>query len=166
MRGQLSDGQLDVFYRKVVSYFESQAFEALARGQQERSLTNNQIGPALKHFVSTLLVPQMLVKHDGDVSVRPLLRHGMTFLPDAQVSIGTQKILSIEVKILRDSDPSGSLSKAVGQTYLYRALGFEMSLGLIFDGRTKNFAALEDTLAKLENRENRVKFVLFKSNLN
>ena len=83
MRGQLSDGQLEVFYRKVVSYFESQAFEALARGQQERSLTNNQIGPALKHFVSTLLIPQMLVKHDGDVSVRPMLRHGMTFLPDA-----------------------------------------------------------------------------------
>lgn len=166
MRGQLSDGQLEVFYRKVVSYFESQAFEVLARGQQERSLTNNQIGPALKHFVSTLLIPQMLVKHDGDVSVRPMLRHGMTFLPDAQVSIGTQKILSIEVKILRDSDPSGSLSKAVGQTYLYRALGFEMSLGLIFDGRTKTFAGLEDTLAKLDDKENRVKFVLFKSNLN
>ena len=82
------------------------------------------------------------------------------------MSIGTQKILSIEVKILRDSDPSGSLSKAVGQTYLYRALGFEMSLGLIFDGRTKNFAGLEDTLAKLDDQENRVKFVLFKSNLN
>jgi hypothetical protein len=88
----------------------------------------------------------------------------MTFLPDAQASLGSQKILAIEVKILRDSDPSGSLSKAIGQTLMYRALGFEMALGLIFDNRTRKHSGLEDPLAMLDQKENRVKFILFNSN--
>jgi hypothetical protein len=85
----------------------------------------------------------------------------MTFLPDAQASLGAQKILAIEVKILRDGDPSGSLSKAIGQTFMYRALGFEMSLGLIFDYMSKRHVGLENPLSEIDQIDNRVKFILF-----
>ena len=164
MSSVLKESELENFFKKVVTFFESASIEALAQGQQERSLTKNQIGPALKVFVTSLRIPQIVVRHDGDTAVRPLLRHGLTFLPDAQASLGSQKVLAVEVKILRDSDPSGSLSKAIGQTLMYRAMGFEMAIGLIFDNRSKNYQGLEIPLALLDQDENRVKFILFNVN--
>lgn len=164
MRLELTESEVQKFFEKVVSFYEGKEIEAMAQGQQERSLTKNQIGPALKEFVTKVGIPQIVIRYDGHNPVRPLLRHGMTFLPDAQASLGSQKILAIEVKILRDSDPSGSLSKAIGQTYLYRALGFEMSLGLIFDHRSKRHGGLEVPLSEIDQLDNRVKFILFNVN--
>jgi hypothetical protein len=164
LRSELTESEIQKFFEKVVSFFEGKEIEAMAQGQQERSLTKNQIGPALKEFVTKIAIPQIVVRYDGHNPVRPLLRHGMTFLPDAQASLGSQKILAIEVKILRDSDPSGSLSKAIGQTLMYRALGFEMALCLIFDNRTRKHSGLEDPLSILDQKENRVKFILFNAN--
>jgi hypothetical protein len=164
LRSELTESEIQKFFEKVVSFFEGKEIEAMAQGQQERSLTKNQIGPALKEFVTKIGIPQIVVRYDGHNPVRPLLRHGMTFLPDAQASLGSQKILAIEVKILRDSDPSGSLSKAIGQTFMYRALGFEMSVGLIFDHRSKRYGGLEVPLSDIDQLDNRVKFILFNVN--
>jgi hypothetical protein len=160
---QFSQRSLEKFFAKLVTHFQSIEIEYEMPGQLERSLTKSQVGPALQKFVDSLAMPQLIVRYDGHKSVRPLLRHGMTFLPDAQVTLGNQKIVAIEVKILRDGDPSGSLSKAIGQTYLYRALGFEMALGLIVDARTRKHEGLEVPLLQIDNTEDRVKFVLFNS---
>lgn len=160
---QFSQANLEKFFAKLIAHFQSIEIEYEAQGQLERSLTKSQVGPALQAFVDSLIVPQLIVRYDGHKSVRPLLRHGMTFLPDAQVTLGNQKIVAVEVKILRDGDPSGSLSKAIGQTYLYRALGFEMAIGLIIDARTRKHEGLEYPLLKIDNLEERVKFILFNS---
>lgn len=159
----LSEARLEKFFLKLVEHFQSIEIEYEAKGQLERSLTKSQVGPALQIFVDSLVMPQLIVRYDGHKSVRPLLRHGMTFLPDAQVTLGNQKVAAIEVKILRDGDPSGSLSKAIGQTYLYRALGFEMSVGIIVDARTRKHEGLEVPLLKIDNLDERVKFILFNS---
>ena len=164
MRTALKESEIERFFEKVIAYFENEKIEAIAEGQQERTLTKTQVGPALRAFTDGIGIPQIVVRFDGDVAVRPLQRHGMTFLPDAQASLGNQKILAIEVKILRDSDPSGSLSKAIGQTFMYRALGFEMALGLIFDNRSKHFSGLENPLSQVDQKNNRVKFILFNLN--
>lgn len=160
---QLSEARLEKFFQKLVEQFQSIEIEYEAQGQIERALTKSQFGPALQKFIDSLIMPQLIARYDGHKSVRPLLRHGMTFLPDAQVTLGNQKIVAIEVKILRDGDPSGSLSKAIGQTYLYRSLGFEMSLGLIIDARTRKHEGLEVPLARIDNLADRVKFILFNS---
>jgi hypothetical protein len=160
---QLSEARLEKFFLKLIEHFQSVEIEYEAKGQLERSLTKSQVGPALQKFVDSLVMPQLIVRYDGQKSVRPLLRHGMTFLPDAQVTLGNQKIVAIEVKILRDGDPSGSLSKAIGQTYLYRALGFEMAIGLLIDARSRKHEGLENPLEKIDNLGNRVKFILFNS---
>jgi hypothetical protein len=160
---QFSQSNLDKFFEKLIAHYQSIEIEYEAQGQLERSLTRNHVGPALQKFVNSLIMPQLIVRYDGHKSVRPLLRHGMTFLPDAQVTLGNQKIVAIEVKILRDGDPSGSLSKAIGQTYLYRALGFEMSMGIIVDARSRKHSGLEVPLELIDNLENRVKFILFNS---
>ncbi len=160
---QFSEARLEKFFQKLVVHFQSIEIEYEAQGQIERSLTKTQFGPALQKFTDSLIMPQLIVRYDGHKSVRPLLRHGMTFLPDAQVTLGNQKVAAVEVKILRDGDPSGSLSKAIGQTYLYRSLGFEMSLGLIIDARTRKHEGLEVPLARIDNLQERVKFILFNS---
>ena len=160
---RFSQANLEKFFTKLTDHFQSIEIEYEAQGQLERSLTKSQVGPALQTFVDSLIMPQLIVRYDGHKSVRPLLRHGMTFLPDAQVTLGNQKIVAVEVKILRDGDPSGSLSKAIGQTYLYRALGFEMSIGLIIDARKRKHEGLEYPLTKIDNLEERVKFILFNS---
>jgi hypothetical protein len=147
----------------LVDHLKSIDIEYETQGQLERTLTKTEIGPAIQDFVDSLAMPQLIVRYDGHKAVRPLLRHGMTFLPDAQVTLGHQKVAAVEVKILRDTDPSGSLSKAIGQTFMYRSLGFEMSIALIIDARTRSFEGLENPLQEIDDFENRVKFILFKS---
>jgi hypothetical protein len=166
LRGNLNQAQLDILFLKAIEFLQNQAYEATSEGQQERTLTKNQIGPALRKFALSLGIPQLVVRHDGDSPVRPLLRHGMTFLPDAQISLGSQKVLAVEVKILRESDPSGSLSKALGQTFMYRSLGYEISLGMIFDFRRKAHADLHDSLSKVGSTSERIKVLLFNPTLN
>jgi hypothetical protein len=156
----LSQEELDVFFNKVILHLTENTFEVKEKGQQERELTTNQVGPCLKNFAESLMIKQLIVRYDGHLAARPLIQHGMKFLPDAQITIHSQRILAVEVKIIREVDPSGSLSKAIGQTLMYKALGFENSLGLIFDMRTEKHHSLAETLLSL-NLSKRTQFLLF-----
>jgi hypothetical protein len=159
----LSASQLDVVFKRLVKYFSEIESPSIAWGQQERSLTKNWVGPKLKEFSDSLLIPQLVLRFDGSTAVRPLLKHGMTFLPDAHLNLSHQKICAIEVKILRDTDPSGSLAKAIGQTFMYKNLGYAISLGLIFDLRSKANLDLQDDMDQLAWKERRVSFIYFKA---
>ena len=66
------------------------------------------------------------------------------------------------MKILRDHDASGSLTKAVGQTFMYKALGFEKVIGLIFDVRKNTKLGLRETLNQLTEESPDVSFTLIK----
>jgi hypothetical protein len=151
----LSTSQLDQLFKQIAEYFSEVESPSIAWGQQERTLTKVWVGPKLKEFVETLLIPQIVLRYDGATPVRPLLKHGMTFLPDGHLNLGHQKVCAVEVKFLRDADPSGSLTKAIGQTLMYRALGYEISLGLIFDLRENANEDLQQYLDMISSRENR-----------
>ena len=103
---------------------------------------------------------QLVLRYDGKLNPRSMLRHGMNFLPDIEVYLYSQKCIAIEVKILRDHDASGSLAKAIGQTFMYKALGFEIAIGVIFDARTRTRAGLQQTLDELVLSETRVNFIV------
>ncbi len=156
----LSQDQLDVFFSKTVDFLLKQQFKLNEKGQQERDLTTRQVGPSLKSLTQTLLLNQLVVRYDGHLPARPLIQCGMTFLPDAQITLHSQKVMAVEVKIIREQDPSGSLSKAIGQTLMYRALGFESALGIIFDLRKERHFALDETLKALCHTK-RTRFLLF-----
>jgi hypothetical protein len=158
----LSQESLEVFYGKTLEFLLGQKFELGEKGQQERALTTGQVGPSLNAFANSLMIKQLIVRYDGHLPARPLIRFGMTFLPDAQITFNAQKILAVEVKILREQDASGSLSKAIGQTLMYRRLGFECSIGLIFDLRKgKKDDSLGEALLNLSNLR-RTDFILFR----
>ncbi len=156
----LSNSKLDNLNRITIEYLQNIEWEMPAHGQQERTVTNHSVGPAMEKLLESLREPQMVIRYDGALNPRSILRHGMNFLPDVEIYMYTQKCIAIEVKILRDSDASGSLTKAVGQTFLYKALGFEIALGIIFDIRRNKRGGLQQTLDGLSVSDDRVNFIV------
>ena len=101
----------------------------------ETNFTSNVLMPWLGEKVLSLQHPGLYVRGDGGPSVRPLLWSGISFFPDMAIVEGETTHIAFEIKILGNNDPSGSLTKAIGQTALYSNLGYANSYGLIFEQR-------------------------------
>ena len=108
-------------------------------GNSEVTFTADFLLPKLRSFVLGLLKPDLYVRGDGGPSVQPLVTLGVTIYPDMTVTAHEDRYLAFEVKFLRESDPGGSLTKAIGQSVIYGELGYTHSFGLIFDLRESRF---------------------------
>ena len=159
---QLSASRLNKLQQLVQAGLESAAWPEIREGQQERSITHHYVGPVVKSVLETVGERQLILRHDGAIAPRSILRYGMSFSPDLEISLYSQKCLAVEVKILRDHDASGSLTKAVGQTFMYKALGFDKVIGLIFDVRKNTKLGLRETLNQLTEDSPDVSFTLIK----
>jgi hypothetical protein len=124
---------------RLVELFAKEAFdwrfdlECLAGG--ETTFTGSQIYPRMKQFVESLHHRSLTLRADKNRPPGSLSLHGLTFLPDVEITEFAVKHLAIEVKFLRYTDPSGSLAKAIGQGLLYKSLGFAYSHILVVDCR-------------------------------
>ena len=132
----LNDGQLGKLIQFSESWIKELEVESSSLNLGETAFTGQILLPWLQHRVSSLLKPDLYVRGDGGPPVLPLIWEGITFFPDLTVVSAHEKYISYEVKILRDGDPGGALTKAIGQTALYARLGYRASFGLIFDQRT------------------------------
>jgi hypothetical protein len=132
----LNDRQLRNLVRIAENWVKEIEVEATALSLGETAFTGEILLPWLQKKVSTLLKPELYVRGDGGPPIQPLNWEGITFYPDLAVVSVYEKYLAFEVKILRDSDPGGALTKAIGQTSLYSRLGYTSTFGLIFDQRT------------------------------
>lgn len=157
---KLSNSRIGKLNALLVLFLQERDWPFVPASHLERSFTHREVGPALAEFLASINEKHFLLRFDGDINPRSILRHGMNFLPDAEITLFSQKCVAIEVKILRDNDASGSLSKAVGQTFLYRALGFEIAIGLIIDSRSKPRRDLQETLDHLSESDPMVTFIV------
>jgi hypothetical protein len=132
----LNERQLGNLVRISEDWVREIQVESSSLNAGETSFTAEVLLPWLQKKVSTLLKPELYVRGDGGPPVQPLIWEGITFFPDLAVVSANEKYLAYEVKILRDGDPGGALTKAIGQTALYARLGYRASFGLIFDQRT------------------------------
>ena len=132
----LNDRQLQNLIRIAEGWVKEIEVEASALGGGETAFTGDVLLPWLQKKVSTLLKPELYVRGDGGPPVQPLIWEGVTFYPDLAVVSAYEKYLGFEIKILRDGDPGGALTKAIGQTSLYARLGYSATFGLIFDQRS------------------------------
>ena len=107
-------------------------------GEYEEKYTARVLYPWLKSLVSSLNTSGLYVRGDGGPSAEPLYWNKIFLYPDLTVTAFGEKYLCFEIKFLRDEDPGGSLTKAVGQTFMYHEAGFHSSIGLIFDLRNKS----------------------------
>jgi hypothetical protein len=132
----LNDRQLQNLVRIAEGWVKEIEVESTSLVGGETAFTGEILLPWLQQKVSTLLKPELYVRGDGGPPVQPLVWEGITFFPDLAVVSTFEKYLAFEVKILRDGDPGGALTKAIGQTSLYERLGYSATFGLIFDQRS------------------------------
>jgi len=85
-----------------------------------------------------LKIPALFLRGDGGVSPRPVPGFGTFFYPDLEISEFHSRYLAVEVKFIRDSDPSGSISKALGQALIYRAAGIPLVYVILIDCRSRD----------------------------
>ena len=119
--------------------------EATCKQLSEEAFTRTVLLPWLQSQVEGLNKRDLYVRGDGGPSVHPLPWDGLLFYPDLTVVSMDEKYIAFEVKFLRGkgdkvSDPSGALTKAIGQVAIYSSLGYEHSFGLIFDLRNASNA--------------------------
>ena len=132
----LNDRQLRNLIRIAEGWVKEIEVEAKSLSGGETAFTGEVLLPWLQKKVSTLLKPELYVRGDGGPPVQPLVWEGITFYPDLAVVSVHERYLAFEVKILRDGDPGGALTKAIGQTSIYARLGYSATFGLIFDQRS------------------------------
>lgn len=101
----------------------------------ETQFTGKVLYPRVNEFVRGLGRKSLVVRSDGATAPHALVMADMVFYPDIEIVEFHSRFLAIEVKFLRDSDPSGSLSKALGQAWLYQSLGFECAHLVLIDCR-------------------------------
>ena len=103
--------------------------------EMENAYTARVLYPLVRNWVGTLNKSGLYCRGNGGPSVQPIVVHGLEFYPDIEIVMDSQKVLSIEVKFIRDQDSNSSITKGLGQGLLYQLHGYETSFVLFFDLR-------------------------------
>ncbi len=132
----LSDEQLEKFWCLFKNLIEVTDFPSPNLGELEEAYTARVVLPWLQNWVNGLRVSSLHVRGDGGSNPEPLFWKSISLYPDLTVRSFEHKYLALEIKFIRNEDPGGSLTKAVGQSFMYHYAGFRHSVGLVFDIRT------------------------------
>ena len=122
---------------RLHSFVRSQVVPAPRPGQGEVDFTKSVLLPRFQEWTKNLKRPGLYCRGDGGPPVLPVNLRGFELYPDLEITVGTHLEVALEVKFLRGSDLSGSLSKAVGQACLYATRGANWSGALVFDLRPR-----------------------------
>lgn len=104
-------------------------------GLPEPEITGTVLIPQMLKFVNGLGHKSLVVTGDRFSSPTALWHAQMSFVPDMEVLNYGARLLAIEVKVIRDTDPSGAFTKSLGQAVIYRSLGFFCSHVIVLDCR-------------------------------
>lgn len=95
---------------------------------REVSLTAHWVRPAVHAVVDALGDQGLIVAGDGGATVAPLPFLGLLFTPDITIHYRTQRLIAIEVKLVRPGSGQSSLTRGIGQAKIYQECGFPVSL--------------------------------------
>jgi hypothetical protein len=121
----LTEAQSARLARRFTKDFADCEFAQPATDQLELGYTSEQIRPWVENWTASLKQPQLLVRGDGGAPATALMLGDMQFYPDVEILEFDKKHVAVEVKLLRSNDGTGSLTKALGQSVIYRTLGFD-----------------------------------------
>jgi hypothetical protein len=134
----LSSDQISTLSRLFDSWARAYTWPAIFPSESEPSYTHRAVRPAIQDWAKSLKRDSLFVRGDGGVPPRPVAAFGVFFYPDVELSEHDQRLLAVEVKFLRGTDPTGSIAKALGQALIYRVAGFQVSKALFFDCRSRS----------------------------
>jgi len=106
--------------------------------ETEEQYTARVVRPYIDKFVKDTRSPGLVVRSDGQQQPLRVQVNGITAIPDIEIGEGREVLLAVEVKFLRDQDPSGSLTKAIGQAVLYRSLRAHQAAVMLIDMRSNS----------------------------
>ena len=146
MNTLLTSRQIGNLTSRLVADLQSTNWPKIQSTDQERSVTKHFVAPVVRETLSQLGINRLVLSSDGTRVPKPLIKFGMSFSPDLEIRFADQKCIAFEVKLLRDHDASGSLSKALGQALIYKSFGFERSICVVFDTRKNGDSEIQNFL--------------------
>jgi hypothetical protein len=133
----LSTGQLAKLIELSDLWFGSLEFPSVPDDISERVFTAKYLYPRVDEWVRSLATPSLVVRSDGSTPPRRLSLEETTFVPDLEIGEHNATYVAVEVKLLKTTNSSAAITKAIGQAVVYRSLGFESSHVVIVDLRPK-----------------------------
>jgi hypothetical protein len=131
----LDDEQIKKLIVHLKDYLESWKPRSPMPGEIEEGFTATVVLPFIKHLVRDIGRKTLLVNGDGGTQPNHIYRFGTSFRPDLEIVEGFKRYIAFEVKLISDIDPSGSISKAFGQSVVYSQFSHRFAFCLLFDYR-------------------------------
>jgi len=103
----------------------------------EPEFTGQVLMPKIIEFVKGLRHKSLVVNGDRYSPTSSLHYAQMSFMPDIEILEFGRRLLALEVKMIRDGDPSGAFTKSLGQALIYKSLGFDFAHVMLFDCRSQ-----------------------------
>ena len=132
---ELSSSKVETLFRKTLEILETSTFTPPLETEKELAYTQRVILPFISQWIATLNENGLHVRGDGGANPLRLVWDGISLFPDVTVMNFQERLISFEIKFLRNEDPGGSLTKGIGQTLMYEKAGFKASVGIIIDCR-------------------------------
>ena len=132
---ELSSSKVETLFRKTLEVLETSTFAPPLETEKELAYTQRVVLPFISQWIATLNENGLHVRGDGGLNPLRLVWDEISLFPDVTVMNFQERLISFEVKFLRNEDPGGSLTKGIGQTFMYEKAGFKASVGIIIDCR-------------------------------
>jgi hypothetical protein len=145
---KLTESQFSALVKITKNTLAELKFERPQYRTNEITFTKEFVVPQIEKMLVDIKEKRLNLRGDGIQPVRPLFKSRFSIKPDIEIEIFGERLIAFEVKILRKNDPTGSLTKAIGQGLLYRAWGYKAAFVLIIDSN-KNQKAM---VPKLKNK--------------
>lgn len=123
MTSLASQNRRSELVRRVETWLQSANLRSPGPKESETRYTRDVLATGLERFLSEA-APGIPLRVEGDgfaSNATPAYALGHDLYPDLAISSGALHLWAAEVKILRRQSMPGQLSKAVGQSALYRA---------------------------------------------
>ena len=132
---KLPEQQLEKLIQKTSTFLNETSLLPPLQTEKEPAYTKRVVLPAVSHWVTSLNAGALHVRGDGGANPLRVVWDDIVLYPDVTIMNFHERLISFEVKFIRNDDPGGSLTKALGQTLMYEKAGFAASYGIIIDCR-------------------------------
>lgn len=157
----ISESKVGKIFERVLADLDSYNWPRIEQHKQERWVTKHIVRPVVLNTLLEIGEKRLILSSDGEYAPKKIIKYGMSFAPDLDITYLDQRCIAFEVKLLRDSDASGSITKALGQAIIYKELGYENTLCLTFDCRTRKSSRLTDFALEKNYLHSKVKMRCF-----
>lgn len=130
-----SENKVSLLYLKTRETLSQHLWPLPLQDEKETNYTQRVVLPFILDWVKKLNEQDLHVRGDGGLNPLPIVWDEISLYPDVTVMVFHNRLLAIEVKFIRNEDPGGSLTKAIGQTLMYEKAGFANAIAIMFDSR-------------------------------